>query len=187
MSAYSILVFLHVIAALGIFAALAIEWTSLSQLRHARSIGMVREWLRPIRALRFLGGPALLVLLVTGLAMLPHWRGQAWVGLGLVGLILMGILGGGVSGRRLRTLGRAIPSDGGTMPPVLSAQLRDPVLLQSAWLRTGVGVGVVFLMTVKPGPVIAVITLSVSMLLGAAASLAGRSRQPAGTAHAAQE
>src|SRR5205823_2082352 len=56
MSVYAIAVFLHIVGALGLFAALALEWASLYNLRRVPTAGQAREWAKLLSALRFVGG-----------------------------------------------------------------------------------------------------------------------------------
>jgi hypothetical protein len=49
--------------------------------------------------------------------------------------------------------------------------MRDPVLLLSAWLRTALALGMVFLMTVKPGPAVSLTAILLSVAIGAGAGL----------------
>lgn len=180
MSVYSISVFLHVTAALAMFAAIGLEWATIYNLRRTTTLAQVREWIRPLRAVRLLGGPSALVLLLTGLYMsMTRWGEQRWIGLGLLGLVLVAGLGAGLSGRRLGALVRAVPAGEGPIPTALRRLLSDPVLRFSAWLRTALGLGVVFLMTVKPGPGVALTAFTVSLALGL---LIGLSRRGASAA-----
>ncbi len=167
MSLYSIAVFLHVVGALGLFAALGLEWAGLRNLRRAVSIGQVREWTGLLAAIRSVGGPAGLLLLVTGLYLTAtRWGHQAWIGLGLLGLLLIAGLGAVLTGRRVGAIARAIPPEEGPAPPALRRLLRDPALTRSAWLRTCLALGVVFLMSVKPGTAGAVASLALALALG---------------------
>src|SRR5256885_8570677 len=70
MSVYAIAVFLHIVGALGLFAALALEWASLYNLRRVATAAQAREWAKLLSALRFVGGPSALTILVTGLYMM---------------------------------------------------------------------------------------------------------------------
>lgn len=169
MSVYSISLFLDVLAALVLFAAMGLEWMSLYHLPRAATLGQVREWIKPLAAGRFGGGPSALLLLVTGIYMgVTRWGGQAWMGLGLVGLVLMAGLGAALSGRRYARLVQALPASDGPIPPALAERLRDPLLVRSAWVRSGLGGGVIYLMTAKPGPLAAAAALGTFALAGLA-------------------
>ena len=87
MSLYSISVFLHVVGALGIFAAIGLEWAGLANLKRATDTSQVREWLRLLAAPRTVAGPSALLVLVSGIYMTAvrwvrrggsWWRSPAW-------------------------------------------------------------------------------------------------------------
>ena len=111
-SVYSISLFLHIVGALGLGAVLAMEWASLHNLQRATEAGQVREWIRLLGAPRFLGGPAALTILVTGIHMTAtRWGPQPWIVVGLAGMVVIAVLGGAVSGRRAGAIIRALPAD----------------------------------------------------------------------------
>lgn len=170
MSLYAITVFLHVVGALGLFAALGLEWASLHNLRRAATPEQAREWAKLLSSLRFLGGPAALTILVTGIYLsATRWGHQGWIGLSLVGLLLIAVLAVTLTGRRARSIARALASEGGSLSVALGARLRDPVLLVSAWLRTALALGVVFIMVTKPSGAGALTAMGVALVLGLAA------------------
>ena len=176
MSLYSTALFLHIVGALGLFAALALEWTGLSNLRRAGSVGQFREWLGLLQGLRRVGGPSGLTLIVTGIYLtVTRWGSQPWIILGLIGLVTMAVLGAVVTGRRLGSLAKGLSGEG-VLPPALRHQIQDPVLLLSTWIRTGIGLGIVALMSAKPGLGASLIILGGAIFLGFAAGLAARAR-----------
>src|ERR1051325_8515153 len=112
MSLYAIAVFLHIVGALGLFAALGLEWASLLNLRRATAAGQAqegapppppppppaagqaKEWARLLASLRTVAGPAALTILVTGIYLTAtRWGGQGWIGVGLGGVVLIAVLG----------------------------------------------------------------------------------------------
>src|SRR6266487_3569251 len=153
MSLYAIAVFLHIVGALGLFAALGLEWASVLNLRRASAVGQAREWARMLASLRAVGAPAALTLLVTGIYLTAtRWGGQGWIGAGLGGLVLIAVLGATLTGRRAGAIVRAVAAEAGAVSAVSAAlgeRLRDPVLLVSAWLRTALALGTVFTMSNK--------------------------------------
>lgn len=170
MSPYVIAVFLHIVGALGLFAALGLEWASLYHLRRVATLDLAREWAKLLSALRFVGGPAAVTLLVTGIYLsATRWGHQGWIGLSLVGLLLIAVLSVTLTARRAGALVRALASEGGSDSVALGARLRDPVLLVSAWLRTALALGVVFIMVTKPSGADALTAMGVALVLGLAA------------------
>src|SRR5258706_8865692 len=67
MTPYSAATFLHILGALGLFAALALEWAGIYNLRRAHTAGSAREWAGLLGAVRFVGGPSVLIVLVSGI------------------------------------------------------------------------------------------------------------------------
>ena len=169
MSLYAIVVFLHIVGALGLFAALALEWASILSLRRATIADHAREWARLLASLRLVGGPAVLTILVTGIYMMAtRWGGQGWIGVGFGGLVLVAVLGGILTGRRAGPLLRAVGSEDGPISAALGDRLRDPILMVSLYLRTALALGIVFVMSVKPDTAGALTAMGVALVLGLA-------------------
>ena len=141
MSLYSIALFVHVVGALLLFALLAVEGYNL------------RDATGGARLNRILGPISLVAILLPGLYMAATGPGWApWAGVGLVSYVLIAAVGAytGISVMR------------GRMAPSAAA---------ISWLaRTGIALGVVFDMTVKPGLVgsITAVVVAVAIALIAA-------------------
>ena len=171
-SLYSVLVFLHIVGALGIFAGITLEQAGLANLRRASTNAQVRQWLPLLRMLRRVEGPAGLVILATGFYFVAtRWGHQAWIGLALLGMVVMAVLGAAFTGRRVSAIAKVLPIADGPIPAALRQRLHDPLLRTSASLRAALGLGIVFNMSVKPAPVGALTAMGVALALGAAASL----------------
>ena len=118
MSAYSISVFLHIVGAHGIFAAIGLEWAGLSNLRRATDTIQVREWMRLLAAPRTLGGPSALLILLSGIYMsATRWGPQGWIVVALGGMVAIAAVGGAVGGRRAAAIARALPPEAGPVSP----------------------------------------------------------------------
>lgn len=166
MSLYAVAVFLHIVGAFGLFAALGLEWAGLLNLRRAGTAGQAREWARLLASVPIVAGPAVGTILVTGIYLTAtRWGGQGWIGVGFGGLVLIAVLGATLTGRRTGAIVRAVTSQ----PATLGERLRDPVLLVSAWVRTALALGIVFVMTTKPTAQGALTALGVALVLGLAA------------------
>jgi hypothetical protein len=92
------------------------------------------------------------------------WGWVAWIVVALVSWALLAVLGA-VNGMRILALERS---------HALPAGIRNPVFLVSWLTRAGIALGVVFLMTVKPGAVAAVLAVLVGAAAGAVLGLALR-------------
>lgn len=180
MTIYGIALFLHVLGALGMFAALGIEWAADGALQRATDGAQARSWLAVLRSLGRVNGPSALAILVTGIYMgTTAWGRQPWIGLSLLGLVFLAVMGARVTGRRMAAVARELHS-GSAGDEAPRVRLRDPVLALSLRLRTMVALGIVFLMTTKPGGELALAEMSAALLLGAAWAAPAFGRRPAG-------
>jgi hypothetical protein len=167
MSAYSIVLFLHLVGALGLFSAFALEWAGLLNLRRATTLAQARDWLRLVGSFRLVGFPSFLTLLATGLTMsLSRWGWQGWIGVALLAMVVMAVLGNVVTGGRVREIVRMQAAGEGPISPQLAEKLRDPALVVSGWTRTALGLGIVYIMENKPSVGGAFAVLGVAAVVG---------------------
>jgi len=166
MTVYAIVLFLHIVGALGFFVALGLEWVGLLSLRQVSTIEPACEWLGALDRLRRVGPISMGLLLLSGAYMMHSaWGGVPWIIIALAAMVLM-IVPGVISGRRLAALGRAIASESGALSSAFRQRLLDPILWASIQTRVGIAVGIVFLMTVKPGLREALLTIGLAVILG---------------------
>jgi hypothetical protein len=171
MNNYSIAMFLHVVGALGFFVALGLEWTSLRHLRRAMTTDQVREWLRVPAEMGRVGMISMLTLLAAGFYMMAiAWGAVAWIMVTLGAIVVM-ILAMVLTRRRMMAIGRTVSTERGPLSPALSQLLHDPMLTISIQTRVAIALGIVFLMTVKPGLGGSLLTIAVAIVLGLASSL----------------
>jgi hypothetical protein len=172
MLGYALILFLHVSGALAIGAALGIEWSAALRLRQATTLETARAAMAILRPVRFIGGPAMLVLLATGGYMSGvRWGMQAWIVTALVGIVAMGALGGAIAGKRYGAIGAGLAQAREGLDDGVRQKLRDPAVLTSLHIRTGLLAGIIMLMTVHPGWMGSAAVLLSGGLLGAARSL----------------
>jgi len=169
MTFYSFALFLHILGALGLFVALGLEWTSLWYLRRATSVEQVNQWLPIFALLRRVYPVSWAAILLPGFYMTATaWRGAAWISIAFAAIILIVVIGVALTGRRVPAIGQAVAMESGPLSPTLHQQLRDPLLWVSIQVRLAMALGIVFLMTVKPGLGGALLTVGVSVALGMA-------------------
>ncbi len=170
---YPLLVFVHLLGAVGLFAAIAVEALLLRRLRAAETAADARASLG-LLASTFRGGPAAMAaVLVSGAAMMAMaWGREAWLVAAFVGLVAMGALGGAVSLRRVRRLRAALASEGDPrLSEAFRSELAAGALTASLRLRLAIGVGILALMTFKPGAAGSTLVLAAAAVLGIAAGL----------------
>jgi len=168
MTFYALILFLHIVAAIGVFVALALESFSIVSFRKASGAAEVRVAIAALRRVPVLFGVSGALVLLTGgyLAAKVGGAGLSWTVPSLVALAVIGALGGALSGRRLRMI-RAIQLEGtGSVPDAIRALPQDPLLVASLRIRLALAFGIVYLMVSKP-------PLAASLVLLACATVAG--------------
>ena len=171
MTLYSIALFLHIAGALGVFAALALDWVGIASLRRARTVDQIREWAGLYAVVRGLGGASVAALLVFGLYMTAvTWGPTGWIAIGFLSLLLIAILGA-LSGIRLSRVLAEAGSGDGSVGEELRTQLQAPLFVASVRARTALALGVVFVMTVKPEAAVSLLVVAIALALGVASAL----------------
>jgi len=168
---YSIALFLHIAGALGVFAALALDWVGTTSLRRARTVDQIRDWAGVYAVIRCLGGASVAALLVFGLYMTAvTWGPTGWIAIGFLSLLLIAILGA-LSGIRLSRVLAEAGSGDGSLAEELRTQLQAPLFVASVRARTALALGVVFVMTVKPEAAVSLLVVAIALALGVASAL----------------
>jgi hypothetical protein len=165
MSLYSLALFLHVVGALLLFVTLTVEGVALRLLRRAATAAEATRASGMLRVNRIVGPISAVGVLVPGLYMTAtNWGAVAWIVVALVSWALIAVLGA-INGVRILAFQRSLAQEGG---PSAVAQLRNPLFLVSWLTRVGIALGVIFLMTVKPGALGAVIAVVIAAGAGMA-------------------
>ncbi len=89
----------------------------------------------------------------------------------LAALALMISLGMVITRKRMAAIGRTVNMERGPLSPALDHVLRDPLLSISIQTRVAMALGIVFLMTVKPGLIGSLLTIGVATVLGLVSAL----------------
>ena len=174
MSLYQFLIFIHVLGAVALFVAIAIEAVSLGRLRRAVSPGDARGLLVLFKLPVRLGGAAMAATVASGAWMMAmSWGYQHWIAGALVAVFAMGVLAGVVSRRLMRRLRAALA---GRAAPQLSSAMEtlgsSTALVTSLRVRIALGIGILALMTMKPSePAIVVLVLLAAALVALVASI----------------
>ena len=173
LSLYHLLVFLHVLGAIGIFVALAIESVSLGRLRNAATLVEARAWVDVHKLSGRLGAIAMIGTIGAGIGLVAQgWGRQPWILGAIVGLVGMMVVGASLSARRARRLRVTLADAAGPDLPDGFRSIRSPTPLTAPLrLRIALGIGIVGLMTVKPGAVGAALILIAAALSGLVAGI----------------
>jgi hypothetical protein len=151
MTLYSLVLFVHVTAVLGLSAALSFEALSLFHLRRASALTDANRWIEPVPRLPFVTAGSSLVIFFSGvyLAIRMSAFEAVWPKVTVGALLLIAPLGA-LTGRRMRAIRRACAHANSINSELLS-RLQDPFLKISLGIRIGIFLGIVLLMAAKPG------------------------------------
>lgn len=171
MTLYGTALFLHIIFAILLVGGTAWLHLAASLVKRSTTVAAARAHVHYISAVTRAAMPIAVLTLLPALYMAfdaDLW-GNGWP---VVALALF-LTAGGLAGRvgdpataRLKATLDEAPD--GPMTPELGRSLADPKLTVAAWLMTSVDVGIVALMTNKPGYVGSVAVAAVVIVVGAA-------------------
>lgn len=163
---YNIILFLHIIGALLLSAAIAIEWLCVAELRKADSFSSIQKSINRYSGLNKIGGIAMLLILVPGIyLMITVWKDAGWIIAGFLGLILIGAIGGILTGRKIIHMKKLLINEEKNSNEIMLLSVYKSIYI-SIYLRTSIFLGIVFMMTVKPGLSISFLILVVSACVG---------------------
>jgi hypothetical protein len=150
MTIYSIILFLHIASALGLFASLSFELLSLFHLRQASGLAEVRRWIDPVPGLPLVAMASILVVFFSGVFLTVRMSAfdAAWPKVTIGALLLIAPLGA-VTGKRIRGI-RRTSAEASALKPELLRRLQDPFMKISLGIRIVVFFGIVLLMAAKP-------------------------------------
>lgn len=151
MDLYPYALLLHILGAIGLFVALTLQWLAAIRMRGSTTRAELIGWMEVMRMPRVIAPTAMVVQLVSGLFMASSkWTMDTWAGAGLLGLIVLAAFGALLTGRTMIALGRILEHEPTGLSPNLREQATSPTLLLALWLQTGLAVGIVSVMTLKP-------------------------------------
>jgi hypothetical protein len=172
MDLYPFALFLHIVGALALFAALAIESVGLTRLRAATTVGAALPWLGVTGLPRRFFPWILAAILIPGIWMvIVNWGPVAWPMLALGGVVVMAGLGMIVSGGVMRKVGPAVGALASQPATPAPESIRNPLLVRSLLVRVGIGLGIVALMVFKPDAITSTVILVAGAALGGLASI----------------
>jgi Predicted integral membrane protein (DUF2269) len=183
MTLYSLMLFVHVTAAICLFIGFGILLFGITVIAHVARVEQVRTLGDLLLMVRLVVPASALLVIAAGLTMaLTAWGLQtSWIAVALGSLVIIGPIGTWVIDPKVRaiaTLARSQPD--GPLPTELAERSHDPVLHLALHTITTMLFGIVFLMTSKPALTTAIGAMVVSALFGLASGiLLVRARQKA--------
>jgi hypothetical protein len=175
MTPYSLALFIHVTADIGIFVALGVQLVCLAALRRSNSVEQASAFVHIIHISDPLSVISALLTISAGLYMAVtawDWR-TGWIltALGSIILLLPPLIAGVIQPRLRAIAAQVKAASPGPLPALLRARLDDPVLGTALHTAAAVVLGIVFLMTTKPALAGSVIAMAIFVALGLVSGL----------------
>ena len=167
MNGYRLIVFAHVLGAVGLFVPLAVEYVADSRLRASSTLEQAREWSRLFGVPRVLTLPSALVAVASGMYLATasgSWS-LPWVRPALPTIIAIAALGAIVGPRRKRLVS-ALAAGAGVVPHELRSSMLDPLFAASWRLKTALLAALLFEMCARPEGPAALLWLGAFVLAG---------------------
>ncbi len=167
MSFYSIVLFLHITGALGLFAGIGLEWMILYHFKKITVTANAYEWSGSFSILRVVFSYSGILILLSGIYMTIIIKNiTAWIITGFILYLFLAAFGSIVMAKKIGLVIKALPAEGEKLSEKILKQIQNPLLHQSLKVRTSLALGIIFLMTVKPGWPVTIATVLVSLIIG---------------------
>lgn len=181
MTFYAAVLFTHIVSMLGLCATLSFEALMLYQLQRSRNMAEVHVWSDPVPGLDRLVMISVVSVLASGIYLTTAMKGWgfAWIDVALVSFFAMAPLGS-IFSARMRSIQRAT-SNGNAINQSERGRFAPGAALRiSLNVRIAALLGIVLLMTAKPGLGGSLIIMGLSAAMGLLASASrGREQEPA--------
>ena len=172
MTGYNVGLFVHLLGVVTLFGGITIIQWGGARLRGAATIGEVRLWLGLLRTTGRMFPAATLLLLASGVYMTTEaWTFETpWIAVSIAGILVMPLLGAGVFGRRMAAIGKsAAGAEEGPVSSEVKRLIAAPAGWQAAFALNGMALGILWLMTTKPGATHSILVVLGLAFLGAMA------------------
>ncbi len=170
MSLYTLLLFGHIVGALGFFCSIVMWLVLLVAMQSAAKVEEIRTLTSLLKRYDSLLVASSALLLAAGAVMTAtSWgRSTSWILVSLIAVVLLALTSMGLVNPRMRTIATlAAELPDGAVPQALSVSIESPLLYAALMLRIAVAVSVVFLMVVKPSLGGSLAAVGAAWILGA--------------------
>lgn len=167
MTLYSGALFLHVLGALALFVALGLEWTGLGFMRRSSSLQEARQCFRVLMLPPKIYGPTLAFILLPGIYMaVVAWGNAAWINTAFAAVLVLVITGRVLTMPRMIAIGKALSAEDESLSAEIHERFNDRFIWKSLYVRVAMAVGIIFLMTFRPGIVGSLVAMVVAAGIG---------------------
>ena len=190
MTFHSFLVFVHVVSAIAMGGGALLSFFGLLALRRAQRVEEVRTVLGLLKLSEPVAAAALMVTPVAGLIMTVNVWGwhNGWINVAIGSMAFLLLPAGAITGTRRNSIAKLVKKlPDGALPDNVMQHLHNPLFGTAGYVMVALVMGIEFLMTTRPALEGSLLAITVSVLIGIAASLPiwrGRGEKAAETTQA---
>lgn len=176
MNLYTLVVFLHIIGAAGLFLGLGTEGSVIKFFKRAATTQQVIGIMGSMKLLRITFSVSTVLLLLSGIYLVIElWGWTAWV---IIGLILLVLLSGAGSttGKKMVGVIKSLNTSEELQPTDFQNKIGLPVLIKTFKIKIMLVIGTIFIMTMKPDWVFSIVSIVVAFLIGLLISSMGENK-----------
>ncbi len=167
MNLYLIALYIHITGALAMFAGLGIEGIVFKNLKNASTPQLAIPWLGSMKILRIIFSYSAVSLFLTGIYLvILSWGWNAWVLSGLVLLVVLAGYGSTTGKKIAMSIASLITNNARSIPSEVKKVIADPFLMTTYKLKITIALGIIFMMTTKPGWVGSIVTVAAAITAG---------------------
>lgn len=169
MKFYFVVLFFHISSAFVLFMGMSLEWVGITRLNSSRNTEQAFDWVKFLSSIKFAYMSAGILLLATGIYLAAaKWGYTAWIIVSFLLWLFLVLHGSAVIGSKVKKFGILLNSSADMTSQELQRQIDNLKLMNLLQSRLAVGLGAVFIMTVKPALTGSVIVVLVAVILGVA-------------------
>ncbi len=167
MSFYSIALFLHITGALGIFVGIGLEWLIVHNFQKVTTNSQALQWTGLFKVLPVTFLISGILILFPGIYMsVEVWGMSPWIISGLTLYLFLAVFGGKVVGKKIGSIRSALESEGEKLSDAILKEVKSPIIVQSLKIRTALALSIIFMMTIKPGWAVTLVSIGVALIIG---------------------
>lgn len=166
---YGIILFLHILGVMIMFAAVGITLAGMIGMLFAKETNTLKIWAKvTVKMDEFLPFSVILILLPGLYLVITSWGWQVgWINISLVALVLMSLAGPIINLRRFKAILVTVNAETEETPSaMLVEKVRDRLLWNTVSIMVMEVLGIIYMMTVKPGILGSFISLVIGAIFG---------------------
>ena len=167
MSFYSLVLFLHITGAVGIFIGIGLEWFIVNNFKRVVTTEQAQQWTNSFKVLPPTFGISGVLILIPGIYMSAEvWGMNAWVISGFVLYIFLAVFGSVVIAKNVGAIRDALKSEGESLSEAIRAKIKAPIITDSLKIRSMLALSIIFIMTIKPDWPMTLVSVGVAVVIG---------------------